>query len=198
MARTHHTDTLTTGQVADICQVGISTVTQWLEDGQIPHFWLPARHGTRKKRERRVYREDLAAFLVKCGNFRAAERVRPGSLAAGVLVLATARPWFDQLAAQVGEQFKLHYAYLVIEAGAICARVQPRLAVIDFSISRADAQAVAGWLRRQEPRPLIAALLPEDQPEAQAARGLTEYGFGAWWQKPVDPATVAGWMTKGC
>jgi excisionase family DNA binding protein len=192
MARTSNIETMTTGQVAEICQVGVRTVQRWVDDGHLPSFGLPG--NDKKSKERRIWRQDLIAFLLAIGNKRGAERAQAGSTALNVLVLASAHPWFEQLKKGVGEDsaIRLHYAHVVIEAGAVCANVQPQAAIVDFNISRADAFSVAGWLRRRG-KVSLAALLPEDQNEAG---NLRDYGFAAWWKKPVDPAAVCKWVKE--
>lgn len=193
MARTSHTNTLTTQQVADAAGVGVTTAKRWLADGLLASYALPVR-GKKKTEERRVWLEDLVEFLKKNGNYRAAEKLVPGAGAINVLVLASAHPWFEQLKTVMADpKFRLHYAHVVIEAGAVCARVGPRAVVVDFNISRADAFSVSAWLQRQG-QVALAALLPEDQSGSQSATALKDYGFSAWWKKPVDPAVVAEWL----
>ena len=193
MARTSNIETMTTGQVAEICQVGVRTVQRWVDDGHLPSFGLPG--NDKKSKERRIWRQDLIAFLLSIGNKRGAERAQAGSTALNVLVLASAHPWFEQFKAGVGEGVKTHYAHVVIEAGFVCANANPKAAVIDFNISRADAFSVAGWLRKRG-KVSLAALLPEDQDERAAGAALKDYGFVAWWKKPVDPMAVVKWAKE--
>ena len=47
----------TTGDVARICRVSIRTVHKWLDNGRLPGHLVPG------STHRRVYREDLRAFM---------------------------------------------------------------------------------------------------------------------------------------
>lgn len=54
-------DVLTTGEVAQICDVSIGTVAKWIDSGLLRGHRLPTAAGG-KLRHRRVLRQDLVVF----------------------------------------------------------------------------------------------------------------------------------------
>ncbi len=51
-------DTLSTGQVARLCDVSLQTVIRWVDGGLLPGHRIPG------SEHRRIYRSDFIKFLV--------------------------------------------------------------------------------------------------------------------------------------
>ena len=68
MARRKQRLTLTTGEVARLCQVAPRTVTVWCDTGRLKGYRLPPRKTSSGERgDRRFHRDDVAAFMREYG-----------------------------------------------------------------------------------------------------------------------------------
>ena len=176
-------DVFTTGEVAKICRVGVSTVLKWFNSGRLKGYRMPG------SQDRRIPIENLIRFMKEHGiPLRGLEDY----LRYKVLLVATDAT-FDRLfreSLSKIEDYRFEYASSVFEFGAFVATMRPDAIVIDFSLGRREAVQIVSYLRKDDAyaATLIIGLASEDEAEPEQ---FLEYGFNVVFKKPLDVAVIA-------
>ena len=176
-------DVFTTGEVARICRVGVSTVLKWFNSGRLKGYRMPG------SQDRRIPIENLIRFMKEHGiPLRGLEDY----FRYKVLLVATDAT-FDRLLRESLskiEDYRFEYASSVFEFGAFVATMRPDAIVIDFSLGRREAIQIVSNLRKDDAyaATLIIGLASEDEAEPEQ---LLEYGFNVVFKKPLDVAVIA-------
>jgi len=176
-------DVFTTGEVAKICRVGVSTVLKWFNSGRLKGYRLPG------SQDRRIPLENLIQFIKENGMpLRGLEdylRYR--------VLLVSVDATFDRLLRESlskVEDYRFEYASSVFEFGALVATIRPDAIVLDFSLGRRESIEIVCDLRKDDAysSTLIIGLVSEDEAEPEQ---LLEYGFNVVFKKPLDVAVIA-------
>ena len=176
----------TTGQVAKICGTAARTVAKWFDKGELKGYRIPL------SEDRRVYRDDLEAFMEKHGIRR-----QVGVTLVRVLLVGLG----EHPARQLGELltkadgYWLEAAESPFDAGLVVHEFRPAVVVADASVGRGDLLRMARALRSNgSARALLVAVVGEDFPnEAE----LAEAGYDRFVVRPVDPAALAELIRAG-
>lgn len=176
MPRISHRDILTTTEVANHCRVSTKTAAGWIDSGRLRGWKIPG------SMDRRVAVEDMIEFCrehkVPIGDLET--RITIGVLCVGPDETLPLR-LVDALPA---ERFRVFGAPDAFEAGAIAARLRPRVAIVDFAV--AGASTICQRLRTAEPAPFVLAILPGDH-----ANGFDRSAIHETFRRPFDPALLA-------
>mgnify|MGYP003340045675 CR=1 FL=1 len=151
MINTASRNVLTTGEVAQICNVAARTVSKWIDTGRLEGYRIPG------SRDRRVTREALESFIRQNG-------LPTGGASGGnterVLVVdadtSTATMLADTLTQETGRETRV--ARTAFEAGVTCARFQPDWVVVDTSVGLAEIVALVACLCTEAPRCRVAVM----------------------------------------
>ena len=175
-------DVFTTGEVARICRVGVSTVLKWFDSGRLKGYRIPS------SQDRRIPLENLIRFLKEHGM---PLRELEDYLRYRVLLVAT-DSMFDRLLRESLskiEDYRFEVASSVFEFGAHVATMRPDAIVIDFSLGRRESIEIVSDLRKNDAyaATLIIGLASEDEAEPEQ---LLQYGFNVVFKKPLDVATI--------
>ena len=176
-------DVFTTGEVARICRVGVSTVLKWFNSGRLKGYRLPG------SQDRRIPVENLIRFLKDNGMpLRELEYL----LKYQVLLVATDATFNRLLRESLSniEDYRFEVASSVFEFGAHVATMRPDAIVIDFSLGRRESIEIVRDLRKNDAyaATLIIGLASEDEAEPER---LLQYGFNVVFKKPLDVAVIA-------
>lgn len=178
MANHRKKDVLTTGQVAQICNVAPRTVSKWFDSGQLRGYRIPG------SKDRRIPVDQLLRFMKAHGIPTAGL----GLGTVGVLILdgdlEMGRVLREALAADGTCDATI--ATSAFEAGVLAEKTKPQVIVIDVSTLQGDTADICRTLRASDglsDAKLIAtgASLTEGQ-----GQGLVQDGFAAYLRKPFD------------
>ena len=138
---TQQNSVLTTGEVAEICNVAARTVSKWIDCGRLEGYRIPG------SRDRRVTREALENFMRTHGlpltGFTAA-------VGQGMLLIVDANATTAQTLRDVIVQETRREVFIVrraFEAGVICERSRPSAIIVDCNIGVNEAAGLVSWLR---------------------------------------------------
>jgi len=176
-------DVFTTGEVAKICRVGVSTVLKWFNSGRLKGYRMPG------SQDRRIPIENLIRFMKEHGiPLRGLEDY----FRYKVLLVATDATFDRLLRESISkiEDYRFEYASSVFEFGALVATMRPDAIVLDFSLGRRESIEIVRDLRKDDAyaTTLIIGLASEDEAEPEQ---LLEYGFNVVFKKPLDVAVIA-------
>jgi len=176
-------DVFTTGEVAKICRVGVSTVLKWFNSGRLKGYRMPG------SQDRRIPIENLIRFMKE---HRIPLRGLEDYLRYKVLLVATDATFDRLLRESISkiEDYRFEYASSVFEFGALVATMRPDVIVLDFSLGRRESIEIVRDLRKDDAysATLIIGLASEDEAEPEQ---LLEYGFNVVFKKPLDVAVIA-------
>jgi len=176
-------DVFTTGEVARICRVGVSTVLKWFNSGRLKGYRLPG------SQDRRIPLENLIRFLKEHGM---PLRELEDYLRYRVLLVATDSTFDRLLRGSLSkiEDYCFEVASDAFEFGVAVVTMRPDAIVIDFSLGRRESIEIVSDLRKDDAyaNTLIIGLASEDEAEPEQ---LLQYGFNVVFKKPLDVATIA-------
>ena len=135
-------DVLTTGQVAQICNVAPRTVTKWFDSGQLKGYRIPG------SRDRRIPTSELVRFMK-------AHDIPTDELEEGKMrVLVIDSDW--QSAEDLGKVLKSKRNYDVqtaqnsFDAGLIAHKMIPHIIIINLMARDIDANQVCKYVRTSD------------------------------------------------
>ncbi|MBE0537998.1 MAG: helix-turn-helix domain-containing protein [Phycisphaerae bacterium] len=175
-------DVLTTGQVAQICNVAPRTVTKWFDSGQLKGYRIPG------SRDRRIPTSELIRFMK-------AHDIPTDTLEVGkIRVLIIDSDW--QGAEDIGAALEAKGTYEVrtaqssFDAGLVAQKLLPHVILINLMAPDIDAKKVCQYVRSTEDLAqtkvvAVAANLRDTEAEA-----LHDQGFDAVITQPENNAQV--------
>jgi excisionase family DNA binding protein len=174
-------DVLTTGQVAEICNVAPRTVTKWFDSGQLKGYRIPG------SRDRRIPTTELVRFMK-------AHDIPTDTLEVGqirVLIIDSDWEGSEHLASglQAKDSYEVRTARSSFDAGVIAQKLIPHVIMINLMAEGIDAREVSRYVRSNEELDgtklvAIARNLGENEQNA-----LCRQGFDA---VVTDPDNIAG------
>lgn len=135
-------DVLTTGQVAQLCNVAPRTVTKWFDSGQLGGYRIPG------SKDRRIPQSELIRFMK-------AHDIPTGDLEKGklrILIIDSrteyARQFADQL--QSKGSFEIQCAHNSFDAGLAALKFSPNIILIDLMSKDIDSGSLCGYVHECE------------------------------------------------
>ena len=132
-------DVLTTGQVAQLCNVAPRTVTKWFDSGRLGGYRIPG------SKDRRIPQNELIRFMK-------AHDIPTGDLEKGkfrILIIDSrteyARKFSDQL--RTKGSFEIQCAHNSFDAGLAALKFSPNIILIDLMSSDIDSASLCGYVR---------------------------------------------------
>ena len=171
-------DVLTTGQVAQICNVAPRTVTKWFDSGQLKGYRIPG------SKDRRIPTSELIRFMK-------AHNMPTDTLEAGKMrILLIDSDW--QNTEQMAEALAAKRNYQVItasnsfDAGLMAQKASPHVIMINLMANDIDANLICKYVRTNQELSTakiiaIAANISESETTA-----LLKKGFDAVVNEPSD------------
>lgn len=135
-------DVLTTGQVAQICNVAPRTVTKWFDTGQLKGYRIPG------SRDRRIPTAELLRFMKTHNiptNMAATGKLR-------VLIIDDNKENIINLAAALARRanYDVHTAHNGFDAGVVAHSFAPHVVMINLFSSGIDADQICRNIRTND------------------------------------------------
>ncbi len=175
-------DVLTTGQVAQICNVAPRTVTKWFDSGQLKGYRIPG------SRDRRIPTSELIRFM-------RAHDIPTDSLEVGkIRVLIIDSDWKSAEETAEALQAKGNYdvrtAQSSFDAGLVAQKLVPHVIMINLMAREIDAKRVCKYVRTTEDLGATKVIAVASNLRESEAEALHEQGFDAVITQPEDLAQV--------
>lgn len=164
-------DVLTTGQVAQICNVAPRTVTKWFDAGQLKGYRIPG------SRDRRIPTSELIRFMK-------AHDMPIDALEVGTMrLLIIDNDWEAAetmaTALQTKQNYEVHIAQNSFDAGLLAQKVVPHAILINLMSSNIDATVISKYVRTNDDLSgtkviAMAATLNDSEAEALMQKGFDE------------------------
>ena len=140
---TKRKDVLTTGQVAQICNVAPRTVTKWFDSGQLKGYRIPG------SRDRRIPAPELIRFM-KAHNMPVTSVLEAGKLK--VLIIDANKENAANLATALATRanYEVETAHNGFDAGVLAQRFTPHAVLINLLSSDIDAEQICKNIRAND------------------------------------------------
>ncbi|NLH17002.1 MAG: helix-turn-helix domain-containing protein [Phycisphaerae bacterium] len=135
-------DVLTTGQVAQICNVAPRTVTKWFDSGQLKGYRIPG------SRDRRIPTGELIRFMK-------AHSIPTDALEMGrtrVMIIDSNSAAASGLAAQLKDRkdYEIQVAENSFDAGLVAQKLLPHVILINLMAKDIDAAHICQYVRASD------------------------------------------------
>lgn len=168
--------TLTTGEIASICDVNLRTVIRWIERGELKGFKLPGRGNNR------VTQEDFVAFLKSHKMPVPAELLDDGHN--HILIVDDELPFSKSIQRVLrGAGYETSIANDGFSAGSQLSALKPALMTLDLSMPGLDGFDVIRFVRHSAIISSTRILVVSALNEQELSKAL-ECGADAYLQKP--------------
>lgn len=162
-------DVLTTGQVAQICNVAPRTVTKWFDSGQLKGYRIPG------SRDRRIPASELFRFMK-------AHDIPTDGFDIGILrVLIIDASWQDAEDLSNGlksrKNYDVHTAQNSFDAGLVAHKLIPHAVLIDITSKEIDAEQISKFIRSNQDLSGTRVIAIADNPDNGQIEQLMEKGF---------------------
>lgn len=184
--------TLTTGEIASICDVNLRTVIRWIERGELKGFKLPGRGNNR------VTQEDFVAFLKKHKMPIPAELLDDGHN--HILIVDDELPFSKSIQRVLrGAGYETSIANDGFAAGSQLSALKPALMTLDLSMPGLDGFDVIRFVRHSAIISSTRILVVSALNEQELSKAL-ECGADAYLQKPFANSELLASveMLMGC
>jgi excisionase family DNA binding protein len=183
-------DVLTTGQVAQLCNVAPRTVTKWFDSGQLGGYRIPG------SKDRRIPQNELIRFMK-------AHDIPTGDLEKGklrILIIDSRTEYAQRFANQLRTQgsFEVQCAHNSFDAGLTALKFSPNIILFDLMSSDIDSGSLCGYVRECEDLAdcTLIALAGGLGPKETAA--LRNRGFDAVVTEPDNMNAILSCIQQGC
>ena len=183
-------DVLTTGQVAQICNVAPRTVTKWFDNGQLRGYRIPG------SKDRRIPLSELIRFMKE--HDIPTEGLEKGKVR--ILVIdsqaESAARFADEL--QTKGSFEVKCAHNSFDAGLMAQKFSPNVILIDLMSRDIDAQNICNYVRTDQKLSDCSLIAMAGGLSEKEAQNLQQNGFDAVVTDSSDMKQVLGSMQECC
>src|SRR3989339_1253549 len=170
-----------TFEVSQICQVALSTVIGWINDGELPAFRTPGGH-------RRVKQEDLVAFLKK-HNMPAQAQFGEGSDKKKVAIVDDDKLTVKLLSMAIkklSDKIEISVARNGFEAGELVITNKPDLVILDVFLPGIDGFEVCKNIKSNELTKSAKIIAITAYPKQDVKNKILACGVDDYLEKPLD------------
>lgn len=177
-------DVLTTGQVAQICNVAPRTVTKWFDTGQLKGYRIPG------SRDRRIPTSELIRFM-KAHNIPT-DAIEVGRMR--ILVIDSDWEGAENLAnaLQTKRNYEVQTAQNGFDAGLIAQKLVPHVIIINLMARDIDATQVCKYVRTNEDLSGTKVVAMANKLSETEIGALHQKGFDAVLTNPADVQKIIG------
>ena len=183
-------DVLTTGQVAQLCNVAPRTVTKWFDSGQLGGYRIPG------SKDRRIPQSELIRFMK-------AHDIPTGELEKGklrILIIDSRTEYAQLFADQIRTQgsFEVQCSHNSFDAGLTALKFSPNVILIDLMSNDIDSGSLCEYVRDCEDltRCTLIALAGGLGPKETTA--LQSRGFDAVITEPDNIHSILSCIQQSC
>lgn len=183
-------DVLTTGQVAELCNVAPRTVTKWFDSGQLKGYRIPG------SKDRRIPLSELVRFM-KAHDIPT-DSIQKGKLR--ILIIDNRVEHSNALSEslQLKGSFDIECAHNVFEAGLLALKFTPNVILIDLMMSGIDAHQVCSYVQQtDELQDCSLVALAGGLSEKEAAN-LHSFGFDGIITEPSNTSRILAVIENLC
>jgi len=175
-------EVLTTGEVAQICNVASRTVSKWFDSGQLRGYRIPG------SKDRRIPVANLVKFMKSHG-------IPMDGLMSGdtrVLVVDRDDDVRDGLRQILAEQtsFDVRTVASAFEAGMECERFRPHVILLDLHIEGAEPQSIMRCIRSSDDLQMTKVIAVSGTLTDGQVASLAQQGFEGALRKPFTVRQV--------
>ena len=183
-------DVLTTGQVAQICNVAPRTVTKWFDNGQLRGYRIPG------SKDRRIPLSELIRFM-KEHNIPT-EGIEKGKVRILIIdsQIECARRFADEL--QTKGSFEVACAHNSFDAGLMAQKFSPNVILIDLMSRDIDARNVCNNVRNNQELADCSLIALAGGLSPKEAENLQQNGFDAVVTDSSDMKQVLAGIQRCC
>ncbi len=183
-------DVLTTGQVAQICNVAPRTVTKWFDNGQLRGYRIPG------SKDRRIPMSELIRFMKE-------HNIPTDGLEKGkirVLVIDSqvecAKRFADEL--ETKGSFEVDCAHNSFDAGLLAQKFSPNVILIDLMSKEIDAHNVCHYVRNNPELADCSLIALAGGLSEKEAENLSNNGFDGVVTDAADTRQVLTCIQRCC
>jgi excisionase family DNA binding protein len=183
-------DVLTTGQVAQLCNVAPRTVTKWFDSGQLGGYRIPG------SKDRRIPQNELIRFMK-------AHDIPTGELENGnirILIIDSRIEYVHQYSDQLRTQgrFEIQCAHNSFDAGLAVLKFSPNIIMVDLMSSDIDAVSLCGYVHESDEIQDCTLIALAGGLNSNEVQNLKNQGFDAVVTDPENMNTVLTCIRQGC
>ena len=162
-------EVLTTGQVAQICNVAPRTVSKWFDSGRLKGYRIPG------SKDRRIPLNELLSFM-KAHDIPT-DNLQQGKLR--ILIVDNRADFARKLADSIQDRgaFEVRCANNIFEAGLMTLKFCPNVILIDLMSSGIDAHQVCSYVQSTEELQGCSLLALAGGLSEKEAQNLYSHGF---------------------
>ena len=171
-------DVLTTGQVAEICNVAPRTVTKWFDSGRLKGYRIPG------SKDRRIPTNELIRFMK-------AHDIPTDDLELGkmrILVIDSSWEAGEEMASalQAKRNYEVQTAQNSFDAGLIAQKLIPHVIMINLMAQDIDATQVCKYVRTNKDLSATKIVAIANNLDEKESTALLQKGFDAVLTDPTD------------
>ncbi len=175
-------DVLTTGEVANICNVASRTVSKWFDSGQLRGYRIPG------SKDRRIPVSSLVKFMKSHG-------IPMDGLMSGntrVLIVDDDEEIVSTLQKILIEQtsYEVRNATSAFAAGIECERFRPHVMLLNIHLADGDGRGICSMLTQSDDLEVTRIIAMSDKLTDGQAAQLTHQGFDSTLRKPFSVRQV--------
>ena len=183
-------DVLTTGQVAQLCNVAPRTVTKWFDSGQLGGYRIPG------SKDRRIPMNELIRFM-KAHDIPT-DAVEKGKLR--ILLIDSriehAQSFADLL--RVKGSFEIKCAHSSFDAGLMALKFSPNIILIDLLSSDIDSGRLCEYIQQCEELADCTLIALAGGLSDNEVKNLKHQGFGAVVTDPTNLSAILSSIQQSC
>lgn len=161
-------EVLTTGQVAQICNVAPRTVTKWFDSGQLKGYRIPG------SRDRRIPTSELIKFMK-------AHDIPTDALEAGILrllIIDSNNPSAQGLSEKLNQKdYETYIASNSFDAGLAAQKIVPHVILVNLMSQEVDATQLCRYVRNNDELSSTKVIAIANNLGEKEAKALQNKGF---------------------
>jgi len=171
---------LTTGEIAQFCNVSRRTIAQWINEGKINVYRTPGNHS-------RVKREDFLEFLKKY-NMLIPEEFNVDDGKKKILLVDDDRAIVSMISRilQVNRKYIIEAAYDGFSAGAKFNAFKPDLIILDVMMPKMNGLEICSLIRDDHKNKNIKIIIISGHVDESDTKKLFDLGANAYFPKPFN------------
>ena len=171
---------LTTGEIAQYCNVSRRTIVKWINEGKINVYQTPGKHS-------RVKREDFLKFLKKY-NMLIPEELSSNGGKKKILIVDDDHAMVSTLKRilQVKSNYIIEVAYDGFSAGAKFNAFKPDVILLDIKMPKMDGFEVCSMIRKDPKNKDTKIIIISGHVDEGETKKMFELGADAFFPKPFE------------
>lgn len=183
-------EVLTTGQVAQLCNVAPRTVTKWFDSGQLGGYRIPG------SKDRRIPESELIRFM-KAHDIPT-DKLEKGKLR--ILVIDSRTEYARHFSSQIESKgsFEVQCAHNSFDAGLAALKFSPNIILIDLMSNDIDAASLCGYVRHCEDLSDCRLIALAGGLSSNETNTLKQQGFDAVVTEPENLNAILSCIQDSC